>query len=382
MIVYTNSATVGTRLVGYSLSKRNGVYQVNFDSPDGSKRLRKSTGMTREDLAFAAAPKIIAEAYEPSSARSFLTWDSIEANLEETLKGKSEDTVRNYRVAIRHLRKLVDTNGPDDITFQKCQEFQSKYFATPFVRAKGQNANKFMRKSSTFDTSLRHLRSLWNRWLNRRTRNPWMDLPMIGGTKRKDAPAKDTVLAFVKWVEETKYPGWKLPSLFIRTKAFLGCRLWDLCSAKSKDLKDGKLTLHDRKQGTPHTVAITNADLYRELQEIAGPTFLFEKYTVQLRAHLEATKQKVRVVNQSFTVESLYSFVSSLFTDWTETQGKKLTSHDLRRYAVTSGYDAGARAEELAKRIGMKAATLIKYYLDMDKLKNSDMSKVDAALSI
>lgn len=379
--LFSRTVVVGNQIIPFGLIERNGTHYATFTGPTG-KYERKSTGQGRQDLADGVARKLVGEAYAPSGHAEGQTWDVIDANLPETLRGKAEDTIRNYRQALNLLRSLVETNGPDDITFAKCEKFKSAYFATSYRRANGPDAIQYRRTSSTFDNTLRHLRSLWSKWLNRRNENPWMNLQMIGGAKRKPTPEEANVKAFVKWIETERYPGWKLPSLFVRTKAFLVCRLWDLCSARSEDLKNGSLTLRERKQGTEHTVKIDDAALLAELQIIAGPTFLWENYTEELRAHLKARKQKSRVVGKVFRPESLYEAMMKLFARWNkEHPDAKLRSHDLRRRGITNGLKSGESAEAMAERAGMTPQTMFKYYADLKRaMEGHDYSKVNAAL--
>lgn len=383
--LFSRTVVVGNQIIPFGLIERNGTHYATFTGPTG-KYERKSTGQGRQDLADGVARKLVGEAYAPSGHAEGQTWEVIDANLDETLRGKAEDTVRNYRQALNLLRALVETNGPDDITFAKCEKFKSAYFATTYRRAKGEGATEYRRTSATFDNTLRHLRSLWSRHLNRRNANPWMNLQMIGGAKRKPTPDEPNVKAFVKWIQEERYPGWKLPSLFVRTKAFLACRLWDICSARSEDLKDGSLTLHERKQGESHTVEIAKDDpaLYAELQAIAGPVYLWENYTEELRAHLKARNQRSRVVGKVFRPESLYEAMMKLFARWNkEHPDAKLRSHDLRRRGITIGLKSGETAEAMAARAGMTTQTMFKHYADLKKvLEGHDYSKVNAALSL
>lgn len=68
-------------------------------------------------------------------------------------------------------------------------------------------------------------------------------------------------------------------------KTAIGCRLLELCTATTVDLRDGRLHLESEScKGRKDRQSKLPADLYEQLRAIAGPTFLWQRFPEGLRS--------------------------------------------------------------------------------------------------
>jgi hypothetical protein len=76
--------------------------------------------------------------------------------------------------------------------------------------------------------------------------------------------------ALFKWIMG-KW-GWRLPILFLETKAAIGCRIGELSAALTCNLQNGRLYFTaDTTKGRESRACLLPAALYQELQATAGP---------------------------------------------------------------------------------------------------------------
>jgi integrase len=184
------------------------------------------------------------------------------------------------------------------------------------------------------ENALRRLSGLWGhlKRLGYTKGNPWEDIPRPTVPKKTPViPTDDDVARFFAWLETT-LPGWALPRLFVEVKALSGCRLNDLCQARSAQLDPAALTLAilaEQDKTHRERVIPLPEDLVRELVAIQGPTYLWERYNADARTYRHGTKSR-----DEFSPAYFYNAMKGLFRAYAKAGGK-LRSHGLRKRAIT-----------------------------------------------
>ena len=368
--------------VGYSLKKPKGrkFYAVQFIGPDGEYQ-RVSTGLKEQGEARVEASRVISRHFYPEKDKpKSITWDKLIERLEAALivNNNREATFKDYKKTIGSIREtLPGTSGPLDITAELAQQFKEEYIGGTFSRAKGDDAKKYKRTHTTLNSAIRKARSIWSKWLIKTFKlareNPWLLVDDAAGDKKTPkAPAEDVVTAFLKWLWEEKYPGWKLPLVFVKVKCVLGCRLMDLCSLRAEQLVGGRVEFDAEqvKGRADHTGALP-AEMAAELAEVRGAIYLWDRYPAELRRHLIGRRLQHGRVNPRFDPKTFYGFVGQLFKDFTTATGKKLRSHDFRKRAVTMLVEEGWDDNRVASQVGMTVQNLRQSYLDTRRIRAS-----------
>jgi integrase len=199
--------------------------------------------------------------------------------------------------------------------------------------------------------------------------NPWESVTFAKvDRKLPESPDETVLVEFFQFVK-ARYPGWDLPILFLQIKCLIGCRLMDLCSARSNQLKNGVLELDPAQLKTRDFRRVElSKELYRALDKVKGETYLWECFGEQYRQLLKARGSWSRSSRVGYSPEALATFVMKLFRAFQKATGKKLRSHMLRRRAITLLYAEKVPVEVAARMLGMDAQTARMYYLDMDKV--------------
>lgn len=360
--------------VGYSLKKRGRWFVVRFIGPDG-KYARESTGERELTEARTKAARVVLRRWCPTTQARPITWSELEEKLRVklTLNNNRHETLRDYLKTIHVLRAtLPETRGPLDITDDLAQRFKADYVTTPYVKAKGPDASQYYRTHRTLAAYLRKCRSLWNKWLTKEFKltkdNPWLRIsdPALNKWEPR-VPEESVFLSFLRWVRE-KYAGWDMPSLLIEFKAYCGGRLLDLCGLRSYQLSGGHLhfTPDQMKAREKRDVPLP-PELAARLNAIKAPDYLWGRYPEQLAAYWESRFQRCGRLNVSFEPSAVYWFVQSLFRDYNATHAVKITSHDLRRRAVTLAYRNGLSTVQAGLVCGMSEQTAARYYRAIDE---------------
>lgn len=374
--------------VGYTLSKRKkpndmsqtrngGYWFVRFIGPRGTYQ-RFATGMKEEGQARNEAYKIVLRMFCPQQTAP-ITWDEMLDKLKAAMvaNGNRLASYQDYAGAIRAIRvTLPETTGPLDIDEPMAQRFKDQYVSGTYKRSKAKDAKQYPRSLRTFNTYLQAGRIIWKKWLKAigvtTKANPWQSVFYARlNRKMPHAPDEQVLVDFFQYVKG-RYPNWDLPILFLKTKCFLGCRLNDLCTVRTNQLKNDAIEFNgDQTKDRGDRRVVLPENLYRALDALKGKEYLWEKYTEQYRDRLNDGKWYCKV-KPSFAPKTLYSFIQNLFKDFQRATGKKLNSHMLRKRAITKLYKEKVRVEEAAERIGMDVKTLLRYYLDMKKIDSSD----------
>jgi hypothetical protein len=358
------------RKVGFTLTQRGKYYVVCFTGPTGDKP-KLSTGMKDKAKARLKAHEIICQTYCQSSIR--MTWDELAERLKEAMSanGNRPATYVSYVRTIRAIRStLPETKGPFDIDVDKAQAFKDRYINGTYKRGKSEDAKAYPRKKRSFITHLQTARTIWKKWLKPLglvTDSPWAHVFYPRLDKALPYVPDDEVVAEFFQFVKNKYPNWPMPLLFIQTKALLGCRLLDLCSVPSRNLKNGSLSLDpDELKARDFRRIVLPEQLYRDLDALKGPTYLWERFPEDNSAFLKA--QGITSEPKPFRVRSLYLFIGNLFNRFQKKTGHRLNSHMLRKRAITKLYLQGIPVEQAAKLVGMDIRTAWRFYLDMGKI--------------
>lgn len=358
------------------------AYYVRFRGKDG-RRLKKSTGQMKMAQAIDAAHRVILEEYEqiaPSSET--VTWEVAKEKLRASMEadGKRPNTIKGYLETLDKLIAMFSlAKGPADITDQMARDFKVKYARGRFTRKRkvkeGEQAEEYSRKAKSLDSRIRTLKAVFG-WLKtmrlveanvfEKVEPPELDRHEVHYVREGD------IADFFKWLEE-RYPGWAMPRLFFSVKAVTACRLEDICSLKSEQLREGRLIFTaDITKNRSERYAILPADLYQALDTYKGMTYLWEKYPPEL---IEANRKKGFPVHRQkadFAPRRLYLWVVQLMGYYQQQTGKDLSSHDFRRAAFTRAAEADVHPKRAAVAFDVTAETMMKYYTATEKRATAD----------
>lgn len=212
------------------------------------------------------------------------------------------------------------------------------------------------------------LRSLWKKWfiedLKIVKENPWLKVLPPKADKLPVKYATDEQIEhFYKWIAD-RFGDWPFPKLFLAVKAHTGCRLMDLCSLKSTQLKPGRLvfpaglTKGRKERGVPMP-----DDQVSALANFKGKTWLWENYVPGLRVVLERNGHRTHLMNEEFAPHRLYFWIESLFADYRIAHKDRpvLTSHMFRKRAFTMAWRAGIDVRHASIAYGCNVETLVKH---------------------
>jgi site-specific recombinase XerD len=370
--------------VRYSLIQRpdSDVYFVRFKSMHGG-RPERSTGCAKKVDAIGAAHRIILEEFgQVTPTTEPVTWEVAREKLREAMEadGKRPRTIKEYLKSLGHLTKMYPlSRGPADISASIAGDFKTKYAKGVTIRKKnlkeGEKAKAHRRRPETLDSQLRMLKAAfgWLVKLRLAEANPFekVEQPELDRREVKFVHQED-VGHFFDWLEE-RYPGWAMPRLFFSVKAATACRLEDVCSLRSDQLRDGRLVFAaDITKNRSERYALLPADVYAALDAYKGPTYLWERYPAEL---IEANKAKGYPTHRQkaeFTPNRLYLWVLQLMGYYQKTTGRNLRSHDFRRAAFTRAAEKDIHPKRAAVAFDVTPETMLRYYTATEKKKTAD----------
>src|SRR5262249_6914770 len=142
------------------------------------------------------------------------------------------------------------------------------------------------RKPKSLDGRVRTLKATfgWLKELKLVDANPFdaVSLPQLDRHEVKYVRQAD-VAEFFTWLE-SRYPCWRMPTLFFEVKAVTVCRLDDICNLRSDQLQDGRIVFTAQTAKTrKERYAKLPPELYAELKAYGGPAHLWERYPLELR---------------------------------------------------------------------------------------------------
>ena len=349
------------RRIPYTLKRRerDPYYLVCFAGPDRKRKERttKAANLKRAQL---AAGAIIREAYG-ASERPFVEWKEAVKLLETATAAKNirSTTIRQYVVVIRNLRKVFpESRGPADITPANAQAFLETRKA----------AGKSTR---TIAGNITNLSIVFGRWF-RDTCKIIDDDPFAKIDRPKQDKPKPRIItdderqAFVTWLS-ARWKNWRLPLLFLEIKAAIGCRIGELASLKTENVKDGRLvfaaeTTKGRKERAPKLPAA----LFAELKAKAGPTYAFERFA-------DERAKRITAKGGPFHPERFCEWLRDELKTYCRTTGaKRFKLHNFRSTAMSRARAMSVPYDDAAVAFGCNPETMRKHYVAIDEQAVSD----------
>jgi integrase len=335
------------RAVRYSLKRRSPspFLFLCFVGPDG-RRLEKTSKVCTEKRAHEVAPGLIQDEYTEAAGPPAVTWDEAWAHVERAARGDNvrPGTLDVYKRALATVREAFPgLKGPAELTDGLARQWKASRAAQVGPR--------------TLVNNLQALHSLWGKWWGKAgivSDNPWegIEAPTVEKKEpRRVEPAEEQ--RFLDWLL-ARYDGWRLPYLFVLTKAAIGCRNFDLAQAETAWLRDGRIcfpawAVKDRR----YRECLLPPALYAELRALAGPRFVWE--TFRLRPKCASAQFKPR---------QLVRFVqNALRRYFRKTGARRFVLHSFRGTAM-SRYLEASRGDYQGAAIafGCSVNTMRKHY--------------------
>jgi len=171
-----------------------------------------------------------------------------------------------------------------------------------------------------------------------------------------------------------------LPVLFFRVKSLVGRRILQLASLPSDRLdEEGRLFFASRNVKNCHfDYARLPADLAKDLQAIAGPTHLWERYAEELRAfHARRRTRNHATCVKAFDPKRLKRRLQQQIADYCEENKgvrgfRPFTAHNFRDTAMTRAWDADSPVNKAAIAFGCNAETMERHYIRKEKIAMTD----------
>ena len=356
------------RRIRYSLQKRPGsdCYFVYFRDADNRRR-ELTTGERAKHAAEDVAPEKIRENYA-GPAPEYLSWDDANILMVEHMMAEKlrPGTIQQYELAIGALRKVFpNTHGPADITPAMAERFKVK-------RSKEKRGETEL-SPRTVEGNLKNLSIAYNWWCKRckvLSENPFED---VTPPKYDKAPPRivraDEKKGLMDWLGK-RWSGWRLPVLFLEVKATIGCRIGELCQAGSDSLQGGKIYfLCETTKGRRQRACRLPPALYEELKSHAGPTYVFEKFSDQLRDIYKRRGELAHAKTiKDYTPARLKRWIQDEVKLYFTLTGKeRFKLHNLRATAMTRAREVGIPVDDAAIAFGCNPATMKQYYLAPDE---------------
>jgi hypothetical protein len=360
------------RRIRFSLKRRprDPYYLASFRGPDGLRKER-STKEPNKRRATDAAVSIIKTEFAPKlPEKPNPSWDEAIAMMKAYMEGDNlrPGTIQQYELVVGHLRRLYpDTYGPGDITPGTAQKFKVLRLVEKVlpVTVAGNVDNLSIVFGHWFCDVCKVLES-----------NPFAGVEPPKYEKKPPrviSPEEET--AFLTWLAR-KVGKWRLPFLFLEVKSLTGCRIGELAKAPSENLREGRLyfeavTTKGRKQ---RAVKLPEA-LYDELKKLAGPAFVFEKFSQQLRSFYQK-KGKNRYVPmvKDFGPGRLVNWLEDRVVGYLKAnpKAKKFKLHNFRGTAMSKARMAGVSYDDAAIAFGCNSQTMRQHYMALDEVEISD----------
>ena len=360
---YTCELLDGQR-IRFALKRRPGSRQwfACFRDAD-NKRRELTTGDRSKHAAEESALPVIRDAYAPKDTAQHKTWDEAVdlATRHMTAKNLRPGSIEQYLYSIRLLRRAYPkSQGPADITPRMAENYKLMRFEAG-------------RTPRTIRNDLHNLSILYAHWWRDVCRiltiDPFADITAPKEDKKPPRIVEaEEKKAFFTWLQK-RWPGWRLPLLFLEVQAAIGCRIGELSRATRDSLRENRITFtSDSTKGRRQRSCSLSPALFTELQALAGPTYVFERFTQEL--HL------ARVGRKSF-----HEFTPIRLVKWLQgeadayfkaSKAKKWKLHNLRGTAMSRARMAGIAEGEAAVAFGCNPETMRKHYLNLDEVAIAD----------
>jgi hypothetical protein len=355
------------RRIRYFLKKRERrpCYFVCFRGRD-NKRHESSTNERNRKRAQESAIAIVRAAY--ATKVDFIEWDeAMQLAVRHMKANKLRDTtIQQYELAVKTLRKVFPkSEGPSDITPPMTEQFK-------VIRLEQG------RKPRTVENDIGNLNTVYGHWFRHALKiietNPFADVepPRYDKDQPRYIEGKEQEALF-KWIAERW--GWRLPLLFLETEAAIGCRIGELSAALTANLRDGRLLFPaDATKGREERACLLPANLFDELRAIAGPTYVFERFSEELRAIYRAKGNRYAAnAIKDFTPARVKRWIQDeAKTYFEKTKAARFKLHNFRGTAMSKARLAGVPEDDAAVAFDCTPETMRQHYLAFDKTKVAD----------
>jgi site-specific recombinase XerD len=348
-------------------------YFVCFRDTQGRRR-ELTTGEKAKHFAEEAAPEIIRTAYAVKAERT--PWDEALKLMRQHMEAKNlrPASIEQYELVVSVFRKLFpDSQGPADITPAMAQDFM--------VKRSGKVAPR------TMEGNLDNLSIVFGHWFRDTLRiiksDPFADVePPKHDKKPPRIIAAEESKAFFDWMQATWE--WRLPLLFLETKAAIGCRIGELTSAVTTGLRDGRIRfVSETTKGRKERACRLPAALFAELQGVAGPIYVFEQFSEELRqARLKRGHPNHTKAVLGFTPDRMVNWLQDQARAYFKASGaERFKLHNFRGTAMSKARMARIADSDAAIAFGCNPQTMRQHYQSLDEAEIADdvFSRMQAA---
>ncbi|MBN2023395.1 MAG: phage integrase N-terminal SAM-like domain-containing protein [Pirellulales bacterium] len=292
-----------------------------------------------------------------------LSWDDAISLVTRHMKARNlrPGSIGQYLGTIRVLRRAFPkTHGPDDITPRMAETYK-------LMRAEDGYEPRTIRNDIN---NLSIVYGLW--WRNVckiLDANPFAE---VVPPKEDKVPPRivtpEEKQRFFSWLEN-RWPGWRLPVLLLEVKAAIGCRIGELAGATTDGLQEGRLIFTSKTtKGRKQRACLLPPALFAELQQIAGPVYVFERFAREL---FVARKKMYPFL--PFTPARLVKWLQGEADRYFRTtKAKRFKLHSLRATAMSQARMAGIPEGDAAVAFGCNPETMRKHYLNLDEVAIAD----------
>jgi len=357
--------------ISFSLKRRerDPFYLVLFRGPD-EKPKERSTKEANKKRATDSAIVIIKSEYSPKVMIKNPSWDESVEVMVEHMKARNlrPASITDYEVAVRNLRKIFpNAFGPTSITPAMAEKFKIERL-------------KAGKSPYTVRGNLVSLGVIYGNWWVKVGKiieeNPFSD---VAPPKVEQKPvriiAPEELGEFFDWFS-ARWKGWKLPVLFLEVKALVGCRIMELASSVSEGLTEGRILFAaETTKGRKQRVVKLPQETFCELKKLAGKTFVFERFSDQLRK-IHTKRGNPHHAN------SVRDFSPIRLRYWIEDQAEayftqnpdaaKFKLHNLRGTAMSKARMAGVSHDDASVAFGCHPETMRRHYILLDEAAITD----------
>lgn len=359
------------RRVKFSLKKRrrDPFYLVAFRGPDG-KRIERSTKEENKKRASDGAVVIIREEFASKPVLNPTNWDKATDIMIEHMRARNlrPGTISDYKINVNNLKKQFPRlDGPHGVTPQMAEQYKMQRL-------------KDGKSIQTVKSDLIALRVLYGKWWGRIGKivdqNPFagVEPPKVDRRPPRFITSKEQQ-DFFNWLS-IRWHGWRFPLLFLEVKSLVGCRITELASAPTTGLKDQRIkfeaeTTKGRKQ---RSVKIPQT-IFEELQKIAGPTYVFEGFSQQLRGvHLKRDKPHHARCVKKYAPHKLKHWIEREAADYFKThpEVEKFKLHNFRGTAMSKARMEGISFDDASVAFGCHPETMRQHYIVVNEVSITD----------
>lgn len=339
-----------------------------------------STGQPNVKRAKAVALSIIDRAFgvNATDATSVVcTWEEALEKMEEAMIAENlrPATIYSYKIMIGNLRALFpESKGPSDICDVDAKRFKIARSKVVEPRTVGGNLNK--------------LSCVWSKWFKDEcgivNNNPFEDVekPKVDKPEKRILRAEESDILHA-WINE-RWDGWRMPILFLETKASIGCRVRELAYLRPHQLEDGRVVIESAScKGRKTRKSKLTPSLYGELAKISGQNFVFEHWSRELRElHARAGRSRYSKQVKGFDPEHMVRWVQKQVANFRKAHPniKYFKLHNYRGTAMSKAKASGVSYDDAAIAFGCHPETMRQFYVALDETAISDdvMDRIQA----